>query len=367
MKQFIYILFFLLGFSVSGQCQLEDLAEDLSNTGNSFQELVDTENGFNAWKTLQQADEAVARTNPAALDKVGAVLQQGEETVASLSTKIKQAGGYAKWAEKLAEGGGDLFSTFTNLGKLKGETKSLLSAKGWEDDVLTKLDGDLGSDASNLFKHIDANPNSVDSWNSLRKAGFDDLARNPIQLQKFDEIVTSNNLGLDAVGLENLLKAKTATKNLPWEHPDKILDAVKRGSDGGVDGISIKGFPEPADGNTSFVLSNAKQYQKEASGDALLSFDKNGVSFDNVTPDGKLIDRKYGHGSSVFNADGSIKNQSRVNSILEQGQRQLNASGGTPVRWEVSTELGADGIQDVFDNAGFDIEVIYVPQLTIIN
>ncbi len=86
-----------------------------------------------------------------------------------------------------------------------------------------------------------------------------------------------------------------------------------------------------------------------------------------LAPVGKLIDRKYGHGPSVFNADGSIKNQSRVNSILEQGQRQLNASGGTPVRWEVSTELGADGIQNVFDNAGFDIEVIYVPQLTIIN
>lgn len=114
------------------------------------------------------------------------------------------------------------------------------------------------------------------------------------------------------------------------------------------------------------MLSNAKKYQAEASGDAALSFEKNGVSFDNIK-DGKLIDRKYGHGDSVFNADGSVKNQTRANSIREQGIRQIEAADGAPVKWEVSTQKGADGIQDLFDNAGIDIEVVHVPQITIVN
>jgi hypothetical protein len=54
-------------------------------------------------------------------------------------------------------------------------------------------------------------------------------------------------------------------------------------------------------------------------------------------------------------------------SILEQAQAQINAANGTPIRWEVSTELGAEGIQKLFDDLNIDIEVIYVAQKTIIN
>jgi len=115
------------------------------------------------------------------------------------------------------------------------------------------------------------------------------------------------------------------------------------------------------------VLKNAKKYQKEASGDAALSFDKGGRSFDNVTPDGKLIDRKYGHGDSVFNPDGTIKNRSRANSILDQDRAQINAADGTPIKWEISTELGAKGLRDLFDSQDIDIEVIYIAQQTIIH
>ncbi|MTI30957.1 hypothetical protein [Xanthovirga aplysinae] len=218
-----------------------------------------------------------------------------------------------------------------------------------------------------LGNALAGNSKLVDGWKSFKNVGLDDLATNTKQLQKFDDLVKNNNLGLDTKGLEDLLSARTATKGLPWEHPDKVLDATKRASDANIDRVSIKGFPTPAEGNTSFVLNNAKQYQREASGDAFLSFDKGGRSFDNVTFDGTLIDRKYGHGPSIFNADGTVHNQSRANSILNQGREQIAAAGGTPVKWEVSTELGADGIQALFDDAGINIEVVHVAQQTIIN
>lgn len=107
-------------------------------------------------------------------------------------------------------------------------------------------------------------------------------------------------------------------------------------------------------------------------------FDKGGRSFDNINDAGKLVDRKYGHGKSVFNEvddgfggkDIKIKNQTRVNKILEQAQGQVDAAGGSPIKWEVSTDLGARGIRQVFDQLGSpavkNIEVVYVPQLTVI-
>jgi len=238
---------------------------------------------------------------------------------------------------------------------------------------LDVLENDL---QNNTFKlALKENVELVKAWEKLKDAGLTALRKDPIQLQKFDDIVKSNNLGLDADGLGNLLKSPStkvdASTGLPlqWDNPDKVLDAVKRTSDANVSGVSIghKKFPTPSEGSDPFVLKNAKQYQAEASGDAGLSFDKGGRSFDNVASDGKLIDRKYGHGSSVFNADGTVKNQSRAQSILDQGQAQIDAANGTPIRWEVSTELGAEGIQNLFDNAGIDIEVIYVAQKTIIN
>jgi len=128
--------------------------------------------------------------------------------------------------------------------------------------------------------------------------------------------------------------------------------------------LSHRKFPAPADGTDSFTLKNAKQYQAEASGDAALSFDKAGVSFDNVA-NGKLIDRKFGH-SSVFDSAGNVANQSRADSILEQANRQLQAADGNPIRWEISSQGGANGIRNLFLQEGINIEVIHVPQITII-
>ncbi|MBE6329259.1 MAG: hypothetical protein E7072_03955 [Bacteroidales bacterium] len=84
--------------------------------------------------------------------------------------------------------------------------------------------------------------------------------------------------------------------------------------------------------------------------------------------DGKLIDNKFGHGSSVFKESDdmfsefideandldniTIKNQKRVDAILKQAERQIYAVGGkVEIEWHVSTELGAKGIQKLFENA----------------
>ncbi|MBK7130745.1 MAG: hypothetical protein IPM74_04030 [Crocinitomicaceae bacterium] len=237
---------------------------------------------------------------------------------------------------------------------------------------------------------IQEKPELIEAWKRYYDLGEDvipaGLRTNGNFLTKFDDLSKNNNLGLGATDIENILKApslKTGSNGLPmkWDDPEAVLDAIKRTSDSGTSGVTIshKKFPTPSEGNESFVLKNAKQYQAEASGDAGLSFDKNGVSFDNVASDGTLIDRKYGHGGSIFNEvdDGlggatiEIHNNSRVQSILDQAQRQVDAAGGSHIKWEVSTELGAKGIRYVFDNLTTsqlikNIEVVYVPQVTII-
>ncbi len=106
----------------------------------------------------------------------------------------------------------------------------------------------------------------------------------------------------------------------------------------------------------------------EGSGDADLSFDLNGVSFDDVNEAGQLVDRKWGHADAVFNKDGTVKNTAREASILAQAERQLDAVGraATKIQWEVSSELGADGIRKLFDREGINIEVLWIPQKDIV-
>jgi RHS repeat-associated protein len=253
---------------------------------------------------------------------------------------------------------------------------------------LTKLEGDVVAEPT-LLRAIGEEPELVDAWKKFDDAGLPALRKDPVQLEKFDDIVKNNNLGLDADGLGDLLKLPTtkvdAVTGLPlkWDSPDKVLDAVKRTSDANVPEVSLghKKFPAPATGTDNFVLKNAKQFQAEASGDAGLSFIKGGVSFDNVAADGKLVDRKYGHGSSIFDNSGDelapvydVINNSRAEGLLEQAQRQLNAVGGdgSKIRWEISTETGAGGIAQLFFNnrtrfPGIEnVEIVYVPQQTII-
>lgn len=88
-----------------------------------------------------------------------------------------------------------------------------------------------------------------------------------------------------------------------------------------------------------------------------------------------LIDRKYGHGTSIFEETDEVYdevigldefeelgggkidiiNQSRVDSLVIQAQRQLSATTGIEIRieWQIQTDLGAKGIQqEVFDVNG---------------
>ena len=114
-------------------------------------------------------------------------------------------------------------------------------------------------------------------------------------------------------------------------------------------------------------MGEAKKYQAKFSGDANLSFEHKGVSFDDFK-DGVLVDAKYGHGSSIFSEDdfGDIQftNPQRLNKIQEQAERQLKAIEGTnlKIEWHISTELGATGIKEFFSSKGItQIVVKYTP------
>lgn len=161
-----------------------------------------------------------------------------------------------------------------------------------------------------------------------------------------------------------------AVKGQKWDFPENILDAVKRASDGNISGMVVthKKFPTPSNGNSSYVLEQAKIYQQgpgfdnagnvvKGSGDANLSFEVGGRSFDNVAPDGKLIDRKYGHGNSIFDrVEGEFgevvleaSNPTRIRSLLRQAKGQISAANGHPIRWEIQSSTGADGIGQLFN------------------
>ncbi len=182
------------------------------------------------------------------------------------------------------------------------------------------------------------------------------LRKNPVQLQKFDDLVASNNLGLDADGILDVLNA-ASKKGYTWDFPENILDAVKRASDANIPGLKVghKKFPESAESGGGYLIP-AKKYQKAASGDANLSFELNGRSFDDISLDGKLIDRKFGYGNSIFEKIEEFEeviynatNDNRVRSLLTQAKGQLHDANGKPIRWEVSTPLGSEGIRALFN------------------
>ena len=172
--------------------------------------------------------------------------------------------------------------------------------------------------------------------------------------------------------------------NRNWDVVENIMPALKRASDANIPGLKVgyKKFPQSSTGN-NYVLDQAKKFQGKASGDANLSFEVNGTSFDNIE-NGVLIDRKYGHATSIFKdtdplyneipglddfiEEGAgkvlIKNQKRVNSLLTQARRQLSSIDGKDVtiEWEISSDLGARGISQVFQSAGItNIVVKYIP------
>lgn len=332
--------------------------------------------------TVSKASVQLALAYYLLLEKTAKGIADALEKAKVLSTKIEHTPALQQYLKKIIKDAPDQAKA-KKLEKLLNGVNSTDLEKLLNKVDPAKIDNlvaDLSDDLA-LAKEIVDKPGLVDAWKRFDDAGLTALRKDPIQLQKFDDIVKNNNLGLDADGLGDLLKSPQA-KGLTWDNPDKVLDAIKRSSDANVQGLSIshKKFPAPANGTDNFVLKNAKQFQAEASGDAALSFNKGGVSFDDVAADGKLVDRKYGHGASVFDKVEDdlltvyeIKNQSRAQSILDQAQRQLNAVGGdgSKLRWEISTIDGAGGIRQLFESNGgaisgiADIEVVYVAQQVI--
>lgn len=204
----------------------------------------------------------------------------------------------------------------------------------------------------------------VNSWRVVKRTNLGvnpktgiEYALDPNFLENFSEITSKNYLGFTSKKLEDLLNLPStkidAATGLPqkWDDPSAVLESIERAHNAGLNNMIVthKKFPAPKDGSEPFVLRNAKKYQSEASGDAGLSFEIGGVSFDNISDIGKHVDRKYGH-SAVFNADGSVKNQTRANSILDQAERQLNAVGGdgSKLLWEISSSGGSKGIERLF-------------------
>ncbi len=59
----------------------------------------------------------------------------------------------------------------------------------------------------------------------------------------------------------------------------------------------------------------------------------------------------------------TIINGKRAAAILKQAKRQMDAvDGKVKIEWHVSTELGAKGIQKLFNDKGFNIKVKWVKQ-----
>ena len=236
--------------------------------------------------------------------------------------------------------------------KLLGRIDNVVSTAG-KVGLLTKI-----KSFTNLNKWVSSLDEVADA--SLISKLDNYISANPSKLQKFEDVLNAPVL-----------------KNQQWDNLESVFDAFKKVESKGVN-IGHKKFPTinaEGEGSRSFVLNNAKQYQLEASGDAALSFEKAGTSWDNLDEAGKLIDRKYGHGASIFKEidDGlggkiiSVSNNTRAQSIVDQATRQVNAANGTPIKWEISTELGAKGIRELFDlpaNSTLkNIEVVYVPQV----
>jgi RHS repeat-associated protein len=228
----------------------------------------------------------------------------------------------------------------------------------------------------------------VSMWDAIWEGGVDMIGSKKLQMAANATLGIFNYI--DQVGIRNVTTKGLIGSGLIGILEPLIGDAVgkygikyvekaltKRGIDGALINrllgrpnpprlplpqidIKTKRFPT----NGSWVLDQAKLYQKKFSGNADLSFELKGVSFD-AQNGSKLIDAKYGHGTSLFDAeDLTIKNKGRGNKLLDQARRQRDAIDGTgyTIEWHVSTQTGADGLSKMFRDNGIDwITVIHTP------
>ena len=272
------------------------------------------------------------------------------------------------------------------------ETKKFIKALNELEDAGEAFLKDFENASSDVIERLVKNPDLVYSWKILSDIKSD-LCKNINKLEELGSVIKKNNLRVGKDAMVGKDAIANFIKNNKWDDIDGVITAMKRVSDSNIEGLVLKykKFPVSQTGS-SWVLDNAKKYQGtpirnadgkliSGSGDANLSFEYNGTSFDNVI-DGKLIDNKFGHGGSVFKETDdmfsefideandldniTIINENRAKAILKQAERQIKAvDGKVEIEWHVSTELGAKGIQKLFDNAKpapINIKVKYIKQ-----
>jgi len=347
------------------------LASVTSSTSGDFKEMMD-ENTDDGRSGHLKTRTATGTTITVVETAVGG----GATMLPSISKKLAQKIRLQKWLKKINLPDGVDTKPFTQaLDNLEDGGEAFLK--------------DFENASSEVIERFVKNPDLVDAWKILSDIKSD-LRKNVNKLEDLGSVIKKNNL---KVG-KNANVGKDAIadfiKNNKWDDVDGVITAMKRASDYNIEGLvfKYKKFPVSKTGS-SWVLDNAKKYQGTSirnadgklisgSGDANLSFEYNGTSFDNVI-DGKLIDNKFGHGNSVFKESDdmfsefineandldniTIKNQKRADAILEQAKRQIQAVGGNvEIEWHVSTQLGAKGIQKLFRDEGINIKVKWIKQ-----
>lgn len=86
-----------------------------------------------------------------------------------------------------------------------------------------------------------------------------------------------------------------------------------------------------------------------------------GVKFEGLVDD-VLVDAK-GPGYSSFVKDGQFRDWFRgADELADQAQRQLRASNGNPIRWNVAEGDAAQAIRNLFADRGISgINVVHTP------
>jgi hypothetical protein len=294
---------------------------------------------------------------------------------------LKYAAGAYSGAVVLTKSG-KLVAGIKGLIKIAGEYKRIPYAEIGKhlDEVITQLpvgSGNLRQFSDDLIDIFKTNPPFLEAiaynlglvrgWAALHSS-TDPLVRamstNLDQLKIFDDILKKNADNFTFADLRAILHPRYADGTPKvWDDITAVLPAAKRMVDANIPGAKMghKKFPVAAEGNAGGALVPAKIYQKNASGDANISILVKDVSFDNVNQAGELIDRKFGYANSIFTnsvfdkvnkefveVDLFVHNENRINSLLDQARRQIDAEDGKQIVWEVPFSLAKDGIEAVF-------------------
>jgi hypothetical protein len=204
--------------------------------------------------------------------------------------------------EDLAEGVDDLFSNFTYLKNLPTDAKTFLSAKNWDNALLTKLDGDL---ANTTFKNaIDVNPNLIDAWERVLRTASNGapILRKDIDvltaLGKFDNTLV-NKIGTDKFDnfLSKLIDAHPKCKTCGNSgdalvgYLDEVLDNLHKVATQRAiksDGSLINGFDD-------FIIEAGEQASKAKGASLTLSKMADDVAWSEMTNGGWQLKRFEGN------------------------------------------------------------------------